>query len=150
MVKLGCLFWNQHHHESIRTPSFNGVNLVWVIFATFNLSWCKVTLNPHFYIVKVHAITSTSSCSDNTPIGPIFLDLVLPFKLLDRIMKSIHQWWLAFHNEWVLHIATSIASSKDWYVQVLLLGAWEFYLTWDLWFWDDASWLGLCCINTTN
>jgi hypothetical protein len=141
MVRLGCLFWNQRHHESPRTPSLNGVGLVWVIFATFNLSYCKVTLSPHSCIVKVHVITTASSCSDSTLASPIFLDIVLLFRWLDREVRSIHQWRLAFRNEWVPHSTTSIAFSKDWFVYVPLLGAWEFCFTSDLWCSDDAGWL---------
>ncbi len=30
------------------------------------------------------------------------------------------------------------------------MGAWEFHFTWNMWCWDDASWLGLCYVNATN
>jgi hypothetical protein len=123
---------------------------VWVIFATFNLSCCKVTLNPHSYIAKVHAIIVASSYFNRTLVGPIFLDLVLPFKWSYKEVRSIHQWELAFHNEWVLCSTTSIASSKDWFVHVPFSSVWEFHLTQGLWCWDDVSWLGIYCVSATD
>jgi len=65
-------------------------------------------------------------------------------------MKGIHQWQLAFHNEWVLCSTTSIVFSKDWFVHVPLLAAWEFCLTQDMWCWDDEGWLSFCCVSAIN
>ncbi len=76
--------------------------------------------NPHSPIVNVHVVTIASSYSVRTHLGPIFLDLVFPFRWLMELIRMFHAL-LALHRENVPFSITSIANSKASFVHMPLL-----------------------------
>jgi hypothetical protein len=52
--------------------------------------------NPHCCIPSVQATNIASSSSLNTPCGPCFLNIFLPFKWFETNVKGMCQWWLTF------------------------------------------------------
>ncbi len=109
MLTFGCLHLNQNHQQLPGIPSRNGVTFIYVSFVTFILSCWRLMHSPHSCIVNVHAITIESSSSISTPLGPIFLDLVSPFKWLKRELIGMFHDLLAFLEECVFFSTASMA-----------------------------------------
>jgi hypothetical protein len=69
--------------------------------------------NPHSYILKTHATTTSSSFYVNTPHGLIFLLLVFPFRWSKSEVTRMPQNLLAPSKEVMPHSTTSMAISND-------------------------------------
>jgi hypothetical protein len=65
-------------------PFQNGVTLVCVSSATFILNCWRLMDSPHFCITNVHAIIVEYFYFTNTLPSPILVDLVFPFRWLEK------------------------------------------------------------------
>jgi hypothetical protein len=63
--------------------------MVYVILATFNFSYYKVIDNPKVYMFKTQLTIIASSCFVNTPWGPTFLLLVLPWRWYENEVSGM-------------------------------------------------------------
>jgi hypothetical protein len=99
--------------------------LVYVISTTFIFNCYRFMDNPHFYMFKVHLIITTSFCFVSTLLGPIFLDLVFPFRWLTMELIGMFHDMLAFLRECVLLSTTPVVflmfhlSSFFWFLEAL-------------------------------
>ncbi len=114
-----CL--NQYHQLFPSIPSQNGVSLVYVSFVTFIFSCCGLMDNPHSCMSKVHLIITTSSSFVSTPFGPIFLDMVFPFRWSIMELIGMFHDLMAFLRECVLLSTTSIVASNASSIHMPLL-----------------------------
>ncbi len=74
--------------------------------------------SPHSCIVNVHVIIIAFV---STPLGPIFMDLVFPFRWLAREFIEMFHNLLAFLRECVPLSITSITTSNVSFAHMLLL-----------------------------
>ncbi len=109
---FGCLCLNQYHHLLLSIPSHNGVSLVYVNSTTFIFNCCRFKDSPHFCMSKVHLIIVTSSSSISTPLGPIFLNMVFPFRWSTMELIGMFHDLLTFLRECVPLSTISIATSN--------------------------------------
>ncbi len=84
--------------------------------------------SPHSCMSKVHLITTTSSSFVSTPFGPIFLDLVFPFRWLVVEFIGMFHDLLALLRECVALSTTSIVASNASFVHMTLLVLEAFHL----------------------
>ncbi len=121
MLIFRCLRLNQYHQLLPGIPFRNGVSLVYFSFATFIFSCCRLMDNPHSCMSKVHLITTTSFFLVSTPLGPIFLDLVFPFRWSVVELIGMFHDLLALLKECVSLSTTSIIASNISFVHMPLL-----------------------------
>jgi hypothetical protein len=88
---------------------------------TFVFIYARVIQRMHFYIIKVHTNIITSFSFVNTFASLTFLNLVLPFKWLERELIGMFHDLLALFNEHVFHLSTFITSSNASFVRLLVL-----------------------------
>jgi len=112
MLSSGCVLLNQYHQELPGTPSWKGVGLVWINFATFIFNCCRLINNPTSYIDKTQATTTWSFSTVSTPTSPSFLDLIFPYKWSNNEVRGMFHYLLAFLNEVVPFSIASMASSN--------------------------------------
>jgi hypothetical protein len=96
MLILECLFKNQNHYLSLGTTFINGVGLVWVIFITFIFNYWMLIDNITFCIFRIQVTIISSFYFVNTPWGPTFLHLVIPFKWFESEVVNKFQYFAAF------------------------------------------------------
>jgi hypothetical protein len=121
MLTCECLCFNQYHQLFPSIPSLNGVSFVCVNFATLIFSCCRLIDSLHSYIFKFHLTIATSFSSINTPIGPIFLDRVYPFKWSISELKIMFHDILAFLKKHVLLLTSIIISNASFVHMPFLL-----------------------------
>jgi hypothetical protein len=88
---------------------------------TFVFIYARVIQKTHFYITKVHTNIITSSSFVSTFASLTFLNLVLPFKWLERKLIGMFHDLFALFNEHDFHPSTSIISSNVSFVHLLVL-----------------------------
>jgi hypothetical protein len=121
MFIYSCLHLNQYHQFLLNIPSQNGVTHVYVSSTTFIFNYYNLMDNLHSYITKVHATIATYYFYVSTPLGSIFMDLVLLFKWLESEFNGMFHHLLAFLKEYVPFSTTSIVVSTISYVHMTLL-----------------------------
>ncbi len=97
------------------------VALVYVSSITFIFNYFRLMDSPHSYIVNVHAITIASSSSISTPLIPIFLNLVFPFKWSKKELIGMFHDLLALLKECLPISTTSMVASNASFVHMPLL-----------------------------
>ncbi len=75
----------------------------------------------HSCIINVHVIIAESSSFVSTLLGPIFLDLVFPFRWLERELIGMFHDLLALFKECVPLSTTSMAVCNASSIHMLLL-----------------------------
>ncbi len=115
-INSRCMCLNKYHQLLFSIRSWNVVCFVYVSSTIFFFNCCRLMDNPHSCIARVHLITLAPSFAMSTPLGPIFLDLVFPFKWLENELKIMFHVLLALLNECIHSSTTCIvvpnASSK--------------------------------------
>ncbi len=112
MFSSRCICLNESHQLLLSIPFRNGVSFICVSFATFIFSCCRLMDNPHSCMSKVHFITTTYFFSISTPFGPIFLNLLYPFRRSLMELISMSHDLFTFLKECVPLSTTSIATSN--------------------------------------
>jgi hypothetical protein len=121
MFNSRCLHLNKYYQLFFGVSHQNVISFVYVISMTFVFIYARVIQRTHFYITKVHTNIITSSSFVSTFASLTFLNLVLPFKWLERELIGMFHDLFALFNEHDFHPSTSIISSNVSFVHLLVL-----------------------------
>ncbi len=121
MFNSRCLHLNKYYQLFCGVSHQNVISFVYVISMTFVFIYARVIQKTHFYITKVHTNIITSSSFVSTFASLTFLNLVLPFKWLERKLIGMFHDLFALFNEHDFHPSTSIISSNVSFVHLLVL-----------------------------
>jgi hypothetical protein len=84
MLISRCLHLNEYHQLLPGIPFWNGVALICVSSVTFIINYYRLINNSHSCIANVHVIISALFFFVNTFPGPVFQNLVFPFRWLAK------------------------------------------------------------------